>query len=201
MKVLGITGGVGAGKSTVLDYLNRRYHARIIQADHVAHLLMEPGQAVYYRIVETFGSGILRGDQTVDRQKLGKLVFDDQNKLMKLNNLVHPAVKEYIANEIARERKEGKVPFVAVEAALLIEDHYETICDELWYIYAEEDVRRKRLLTSRSYSYSKSDSIMKNQLPDEIFRESCQFVVDNSSEIVQNTFEQIDKGLKEHGFM
>ncbi|MFQ9151710.1 MAG: dephospho-CoA kinase [Blautia sp.] len=145
MKVLGITGGVGAGKSTILDYLNRRYHARIIEADKVGHFLMEPGQKVYYRIVETFGSGILKGDQTIDRQKLGRLVFEDQEKLMKLNSLVHPAVKEYIASEIERERKEGKVPFTAVEAALLIEDHYDTICDELWYIYADEDVRRRRL--------------------------------------------------------
>lgn len=201
MKVLGITGGVGAGKSTVLDYLNRRYHARIIQADLVAHYLMEPGQVVYYKVVEAFGSGILRGDQTIDRQKLGKVVFEDQKKLEKLNSLVHPAVKEYISSEIEKERKAGQVPFVAVEAALLIEDHYETICDELWYIFAEEDVRRKRLLASRSYSYQKSDSIMKNQLPDDIFRESCQFVIDNSDETVQNTFEQIDRGLKEHGFL
>ena len=102
MKVLGITGGVGAGKSTILDYLNRRYHARIIEADKVGHFLMEPGQKVYYHIVETFGSGILRGDQSIDRQKLGKLVFDDQEKLVKLNCLVHPAVKEYIASEIEK---------------------------------------------------------------------------------------------------
>ena len=201
MKVLGITGGVGAGKSTILDYLNRRYHARIIEADKVGHFLMEPGQKVYYHIVETFGSGILRGDQGIDRQKLGKLVFDDQEKLVKLNSLVHPAVKEYIASEIEKERKEGKVPFVAVEAALLIEDHYDTICDELWYVYADEDARRRRLAASRGYTSAKSDSIMKNQLPDEIFRESCQFVIDNSSEIVQNTYEQIDRGLKEHGIL
>ena len=71
MKVIGITGGVGAGKSTVLDYLNRRYHARIIQADLVAHHLMEPGMPVYYKIVEAFGSGMLKGDQTIDRQRLG----------------------------------------------------------------------------------------------------------------------------------
>jgi dephospho-CoA kinase len=201
MKILGITGGVGAGKSTVLDYLNRRYHARIIQADLAAHYLMEPGQAVYYKVVEAFGSGVLKGDQTIDRQKLGKVVFEDPNRLQKLNSIVHPAVKEYIAGEIAMEKKKERVPFVAVEAALLIEDHYETLCDELWYIYADEEVRKKRLFSSRGYSFQKSDSIMKNQLPEEIFRESCQFIIDNSDETVQNTFEQIDRGLKEHGFL
>ncbi|HIQ97061.1 MAG TPA: dephospho-CoA kinase [Candidatus Limivivens merdigallinarum] len=201
MKVIGITGGVGAGKSTVLDYLNRRYHARIIQADLVAHHLMEPGMPVYYKIVEAFGSGMLKGDQTIDRQRLGELVFADQEKLEKLNKLVHPAVKEYIASEIEEERKQKRVPFVAVEAALLIEDHYETICDELWYIYADEEVREQRLLASRSYTREKSRSIMKQQLPDDIFRESCQFVIDNSSEILQNTFEQIDRGLISHGIL
>lgn len=201
MKVIGITGGVGAGKSTVLDYLNRRYHARIIQADLVAHHLMELGMPVYYKIVEAFGSGMLKGDQTIDRQRLGELVFADQEKLEKLNKLVHPAVKEYIASEIEEERKKKRVPFVAVEAALLIEDHYETICDELWYIYADEEVREQRLLASRSYTREKSRSIMKQQLPDDIFRESCQFVIDNSSEILQNTFEQIDRGLISHGIL
>ena len=114
---------------------------------------------------------------------------------------MHPAVKEYIASEIEEERKKKRVPFVAVEAALLIEDHYETICDELWYIYADEEVREQRLLASRSYTREKSRSIMKQQLPDDIFRESCQFVIDNSSEILQNTFEQIDRGLISHGIL
>ena len=156
---------------------------------------------VYYKIVEAFGSGMLKGDQTIDRQRLGELVFADQEKLEKLNKLVHPAVKEYIASEIEEERKQKRVPFVAVEAALLIEDHYETICDELWYIYADEEVREQRLLASRSYTREKSRSIMKQQLPDDIFRESCQFVIDNSSEILQNTFEQIDRGLISHGIL
>ena len=196
MKVLGITGGVGAGKSTILAYLNRRYHARIIEADKVGHFLMEPGQKVYYHIVETFGSGILRGDQSIDRQKLGKLVFDDQEKLVKLNSLVHPAVKEYIASEIEKERKEGKVPFVAVEAALLIEDHYDTICDELWYIYVEDAVRRNRLYYSRGYDNKKIDEIIAAQLPKEMFLKACDRVIDNSG-IFAETMIQIDQIVKE----
>ena len=112
----------------------------------------------------------------------------------------HP-VRERSGSHCADERRRKERPVLAIEAALLIEEGYGAICDELWYIYADEDVRRRRLAASRGYSSEKSDSIMKNQLPDEIFRESCQFVIDNSSEIVQNTFEQIDRGLKEHGIL
>ena len=110
MKVLGITGGVGAGKSTILEYLTRAYGARVIQADQVGHHLMEPGQRCYYQIVETFGSGMLKGDQTIDREKLGKLVFADKEKLEKLNGIIHPAVKAYIAEEIEKERKMERFP-------------------------------------------------------------------------------------------
>ena len=117
MKVLGITGGVGAGKSTILDYLNRRYHARIIEADKVGHFLMEPGQKVYYRIVETFGSGILKGDQTIDRQKLAGW-FLKIRKPMKLNSLVHPAERTSHCIGIEKEKAERrKGSCIAVEGA------------------------------------------------------------------------------------
>lgn len=201
MKVLGITGGVGAGKSTVLDYISKMYHARVIQADQVGHLLMSPGQVCYYRIAETFGSSILNGDQNINRSKLADIVFENSEKLQKLNRIVHPAVKEYIVNEIKKERAAGKVPFVVIEAALLIEDHYETICDEFWYVYTSDDVRRIRLKTARGYSDEKVKQIMKNQMRDNVFRQHCQFVVDNSSNIVENTYEQIDRGLIEHEFL
>lgn len=201
MKVLGITGGIGTGKSTVLDYIGKMYHARVIQADQAAHLLMEPGQVCYYRIVETFGSGVLRGDQKIDREKLGKMVFSDREKLNKLNQIVHPAVKEYIISEIEKEKKAGDVPFVVIEAALLIDDHYENICDEFWYIYADEDVRKQRLMQYRGYTAEKVRQVMKNQLRESVYRQHCQFVVDNSSNIVENTYEQIDRGLIEHEFL
>lgn len=105
MKVLGITGGVGAGKSTVLNYLEEKHGARVVQADLAAHLLMEPGRFCHARIAETFGTGILKEDGTIDRGKLGAIVFADKEKLEQLNAIVHPGVKSYIAGEIENERK------------------------------------------------------------------------------------------------
>ena len=93
------------------------------------------------------------------------------------------------------------MPFVVVEAALLLEEHYDEICDEIWYIYVDDAARRVRLKQSRGYSDRKIDDILKNQQKDSVFRKSCQFVVDNSSDFVDNTFEQMDRGLKEHGFL
>lgn len=201
MKILGITGGVGAGKSTILDYIQKMYHARVIQADLVGHMVEQPGQPCYYQIVETFGTGILNGDHTIGREKLAAAVFDNYEMLKKLNQIVHPAVKAYICQEIEQEKVRGEVPFVVIEAALLLEDHYDRICDEMWYIYADEATRAERLRRTRGYSDAKVRRIMENQLKEAGYRARCKFVIDNSGNIVENTYEQIDRGLIEHGFL
>ena len=201
MKVLGITGGVGAGKSTVLGYLADQYGARVIEADRVAHLLQQPGGDCYDAIVNCFGREILFPDGRINREILGKIVYADQKQLKVLNRIVHPAVKTYIIEIIAQERKKGAVPFVTIEAALLLEDGYDQICDEIWYIYADEAARTKRLQSSRGYSPEKIRSVMANQRDEEGYRSGCKLVIDNSSDFVENTYEQIDKGLREHGFL
>lgn len=201
MKVLGITGGVGAGKSTVLAYLEERYGARVIQADQVGHFLQQPGESCYRRIVEQFGPSVLNGDGTISRPALGAAVYADPRKLARLNAIMHPAIRRWIQAEIEKERAHGRSPFVTVEAALLLEDHYDEICDEIWYVYASDAVRIRRLEASRGYSEEKCRSIMANQKKESDFRRACQLVIDNSSEIVQNTYEQMDKGLREHGFL
>ena len=201
MKVLGITGGVGAGKSTVLAYLQDHYGARVIQADLVGHLLQRPGESCYRRIVELFGPAVLNTDGTVNRQTLGAIVYANPQKMARLNAIMHPAIRCWIKAEAEAEQKRRRVPFVTIEAALLLEDHYDEICDEIWYIHTDDAVRIKRLQESRGYSEEKCRSIMANQKNESDFRAACQLVIDNSSDIVQNTYEQIDKGLREHGFL
>ena len=201
MKVLGITGGVGAGKSTVLDYIQNQYHARVIQADRIGHLVQEPGQVCYQKIIEKFGEDILNEDRTINRVKLGAAVFGNASDLQRLNQIVHPAVKEYIINEIEEEQKKGIVPFVVLEAALLLEDHYDTICDEIWYIYADEETRIERLKRTRGYSEEKARSIMGNQMPDSEFRERCEVVIDNSGNRPEEMYKQINEALQKHQYI
>lgn len=189
--ILGITGGVGCGKSTVLDMLEKEYGAYVIQADLVAHELMEPGQTSYQAIVEHFGQAILDKDGHIDRKALGAIVFADEEKLELLNSLTHPAVKQEIRNRI----KENPDKFVVIEAALLLEDHYDEICDEIWYVYAEKEVRFERLAASRGYSREKSQAMMDNQMSEEELRRRCQAVIDNS-ETLEDTKVALDALLK-----
>lgn len=180
MKIIGITGGVGAGKSTVLSFLESEYGARVIQADLVGHLVMEPGTQGYRAIVDHFGSGILDAEGNIDRRALGGIVFADAGELAVLNSIIHPAVKNWIRWEIDREREAGTCKLLIVEAALLIEDHYEEICEEFWYIYTSPEIRRERLRQTRGYSNEKITAIFGNQQPDKVFRAHCREVIDNS---------------------
>ena len=114
---------------------------------------------------------------------------------------MHPLVKEEVLRRLRKQQFQNTVPFAVLEAALLLEDHYDEICHEIWYIYVDEKVRRRRLQDSRGYTEEKINAILKQQKSDAEFRRRCQFVVDNSSSFIENTYEQIDKGLKEHGFV
>ena len=201
IKVLGITGGVGAGKSTVLDYLKRRYGARVLQCDEAAKILQEPGGSCYRPVAELFGEDVLGRDGRFDRGKIAAIVFTQEEILEKLNAIVHPAVKKYVEEEIQKERDLGERSLFVVEAALLLDAGYDSFCDEVWYIHAPEEVRRLRLKTSRGYSEEKITRMMSAQRTEGYFRKYCQFAVDNSSDNVENTYEQIDEGLKTHGFL
>jgi len=195
--VIGITGGVGAGKSALLQYIKEKYCCKILMADEIAHKVKEPGQACYEEIVSLLSPEILEEDGTIHRGKMAVKIFGSEELLQKVNNLIHPAVKKMILDEITVAKAEGKLDFLFVEAALLIEDGYLDIVDEMWYIYAREEVRRRRLKESRNYTDEKIDAIMKSQLKEEIFRKYCSIVIDNS-EGLPAAFRQIDRKLGEY---
>lgn len=193
MKIVGITGGVGSGKSEILTYIGRNFDAQVVKADEVAHLLMSPGRVCYPQIVQAFGDAVIREDKGIDRKKLAAVVYQDPEQLQKLNGIVHPEVKKYILRSIERERK-NETAYFFIEAALLLEDNYDAICDELWYIYTDEDARRKRLKLSREYTDARIDEIMANQLSEDEFSERCDFEIDNSGDFA-HTIEQINQRM------
>ncbi len=183
MKVIGVTGGVGTGKSTVLSILENDYNAKIIEADKVAHFLMEPDKEAYTEIVHLFGEDILYANREINRNVLGSIVFNDSHQLLKLNSIVHPAVKKYIQNQIYDAQTNGEYKYVIIEAALLIEDGYKSICDELWSIYTDKSVRIDRLMSSRGYDYDKCISIINSQNDDEFYKSNCDYIIDNTHEL------------------
>lgn len=196
MKVIGITGGVGAGKTQVLRYLQERTDCKVIIADQAAHALEEPGEVCYEKIVALLGKEILREDGRIDKVRMGARIFGDRDVLAQVNGIVHPAVKTYITGVIGEARKAGSPAYLFIEAALLIEDGYEQIVDELWYIHADAAVRRERLKADRGYDDKKIDQIMQGQLTEEAFYRHCSVVIENSGAWEQ-VCRQIDEKLEE----
>lgn len=193
MKVLGITGGVGSGKSLVLEYMQREYGAVVCQLDEVAKELQRKGQSCYDRIVAAFGTEILLPDKELDRGKLAGIVFQDEEKLKQLNKIVHPEVKRHVGRLVSEE-KEKQTGMCVIEAALLPTAGYEEICDEIWYIFAEEAVRRARLKASRGYTDERVTAMIQAQPAEDVFRRACTAVIDNSGSF-EDTKKQIGELL------
>ena len=184
MKVIGITGGVGSGKTALLEYIRIHYNCEIILADEAAHHVEEPGQECYAELVELLTPAILNEDGTINKKRMAEEIFADDSLLETVNGIIHPAVRQ-------------QIDFLFIEAALLIECGYLDIVDDMWYIYAAEEIRRKRLKEARNYSDEKIDAIMQSQLSEEEYRKACHFVIDNSGEL-KDSFEQIDRKVREY---
>lgn len=194
MKIIGITGGVGAGKSTVLDYLREQFQAYVIQADQVGHQVMEPGEICYSQVIALFGEHILKKDKTIDRKAVSDVVFGNEEKLKKLNGIIHPAVRQFVLEEIQLQ-KEKKTAIVVVEAALLLEEHYEKFCDKVWYVHTDREIRISRLMENRGYSRKKSESIISSQAPDEYFAKHADYIIRNNGDI-KDTWLQVEEGIR-----
>jgi len=194
MYVIGITGGVGAGKSAVLSILREEVECEIIRADDVANELKLKGHQCYDKIVDLLGEGILDPDGEIDRSLMSMIVFEDESMMRQVEQILHPAVKRHILEQIEKKRREDKIKYLFIEAALLIEDGYKQICDEIWYIYATVPTRTKRLIANRGYSIQKIESIMDKQLSDAEFRKNCECIIDNNGDL-EKTKEDIKNTL------
>lgn len=196
MRFIGITGGVGAGKTEILSFLEHQPGIRVMLADEIAHELMEPGTECYRKLKEQFeGEDIYEEGGHFDRDRLAAVIFSNEKKREALNTIVHPAVREYVQEETEKEKSRGELDFLFLEAALLIEEHYDEICDELWYIKTDEEIRRKRLKAARGYSDDKIDSILESQLSDGQYEQHCKVIIDNNGSL-DETLAQIEKALR-----
>ena len=197
MRLIGVTGGVGAGKTEILLYIKKNYKCEVYLADQVAHKVQEPGQPCYEKLVEMMGKGVLKPDGTIDRTIMASKIFLERELLLKVNALIHPAVQKYLLDRVKEARENLQIELFFIEAALLIETGYKEIVDELWYIYADKEVRRSRLERSRGYAPLKITQIMDKQLSEEDFRSASDFIIDNSGSL-EDSFKQIDKRLKSY---
>ena len=189
--VIGLMGGVGCGKSTVLNYLEKTYGAYIIEADQVAKEIMNPGNEVYNEIAEIFPEVIQNGK--IDRKILADIVFASEEKLARLNAITHPGTIKEITNLITTADND----IIVLESAILLGSGLENYCDELWFVYCGFETRIKRLMNNRGYSREKCISIINNQPEDEEYNACADEYIDNSHS-EDRTKEQIDMILGNH---
>lgn len=233
MKIIGITGGVGSGKTELLRYIGEHYSCRILLSDEAAHEVTKKGGRIYEPLVKLLlqypvpvsperkssegdlterrnleGTGsdgrtgeVLDENGEISRKEMAARIFADGELREKVNGLIHPAVKEYILEAIREEKQKeaagagDAVEYFFLEAALLIECGYRSYVDEMWYIYCDLSVRKKRLKESRGYSDAKIDSILASQLSEEEFRAGSDVVIDNSGSLA-DAQEQIRRALE-----
>ena len=191
MKIIGLTGGTGSGKGFVSERLKAR-KAYVIDADAVAHEIIEKGRPAYKEIVDYFGSEILNEDGNIFRRKLGNIVFSDKDKLAFLNSCTH----KYINMEIMRIIEEVKpqtnvYSAIIIDAPLLAEAGLVDICDDIWVVYADSEVRVKRIMERDSISEEQARNRIASQRSWEEYKELGAVIIDNSSDD-ENVERQLD---------
>ena len=142
--LVGLTGGIASGKSTVIQYLSENGYA-VIDADKLGHRVLDPGTPSFQKVVETFGKEILQPDGTVNRQVLGRIVFGDPQRLIQLNEISHPMIAEMIENEYEKLVSNSVNKIVFLEAALLIEADWHKVCGQIWVVSLDPAVAMERL--------------------------------------------------------
>ena len=187
--VLEIFGGVGSGKSLVLEILKEQYGAEVIGMDETAHRLYEPGQPGHRAVTSLLGDEVVRPDGTLDRQTMAGILYRDQEAMQALEKVIHPLVYQEVEREV-REAAE-RCGLVVVETALP-EKTKSDIYDELWYVYTPEQIREERLMGSRGYTRERVREIMSRQLPEEAFRDMADWVLVNDS-----TKEALEERIRE----
>jgi dephospho-CoA kinase len=189
--VIGLTGGIGAGKSTVTQVLEE-LGAAVIDADKVGHQIYLPDLPAWREIVETFGREVLHADRTINRQALGKIVFTDPEALRTLNRIVHPKMFERMAELIAELRARGGIKAIVIEAAILIEANWQPLADQIWLVVASEPVVIKRLAKQRNLSPEQVRTRIAAQLSNEERLKHAHVVIrnDGSLDEVRTAVEQ-----------
>ena len=176
--VIGLTGGIGAGKSTVTQMLEE-LGAAVIDADKVGHQIYLPALPAWREIVTTFGQGVLNADRTINRQALGKIVFADPEALRMLNRIVHPKMYERMAELIAELRTRGGMKAIVVEAAVLVEANWMSLVNQVWVVVASEAVVVDRLAKQRSLSPDQVRTRIAAQLSNDERLRHAQVVIRN----------------------
>lgn len=182
MKVIGLTGGTGSGKSVVSRFL-KEMGAVIVDADLVSRQIVEVGKPAYEEIVAYFGKDILQEDGTIFRKKLGEIVFHDEEKLAFLNRCTHTYIVAEMKAQIEQAKAEGTASCIVLDAPLLFEVGLEKFCDAVWVVYADAEVRAQRVMERDGVSHELAMARIANQKSWEEYKAMSDVVLDNSGDL------------------
>ena len=181
-RVIGLTGGIGSGKSTVSAML-ADLGARVVDADRIGHWVYRPGSEGFRAVVEAFGPGVVAADGTIDRARLGAIVFADPEARARLNAIVHPLIGAELAARIAAARDDGYEGPVVVEAAILIEAGWRALVDQLWVVSVKRETAIARVVGSRNLSRADVERRIDTQLSDAERRRQADVVIENDGDL------------------
>lgn len=194
MYVIGLTGGIGSGKSTVAKALEEQ-GAKILSADVIGHEVYNPGRPAWQEIVNEFGHEVVAGDGTIDRKKLGAIVFSDPKHLAALNSIVHPRMKGMMRERLAALARQG-VKIAVLEAALLFEAKWDDLADEVWVTVVPPEVAAKRTSERSGLPEEQVLERIRSQLSNEERTRKAHVVIDTDCDIEGTTQQALDAWAK-----
>ena len=191
--IIGLTGGIVGGKSTVASMF-KDLGAKIVDADKLGHSVILPHRPAWEKITRLFGKDILRNDLTIDRERLGKIVFTNQTLLKKLNEITHPEIIKLIKKEInlAKNKTHSQEKILIIDAALIYEAKIDRSMDKIIVVYINEDEQVKRLVKRDNLSKEEALQRIKSQMPMKEKVKMADYVIDNSSSL-DKTKKQVEK--------
>ncbi len=182
MLTIGLTGGIGSGKSTVTKFL-AELGAPIIDADKVGHAIYAPNGPAYDDVITAFGPAILASDGTIDRRKLGPIVFADPDALKRLNSIVHPKMFALMREMVQQLRTQDEAKPVVIEAAILIEANWQPLFDEIWLVTASKERVMERIERDRGLKPEQTEARIHAQLSDDERQMHSTLVITNDGTI------------------
>ncbi len=175
--IIGLTGQSGSGKSVVAKILNEK-GIKILDCDEIAHKNMEIGGKAYSEIIEYFGRDILNSDNTINRKSLGAIVFNNKEELIRLNEITHRHIFDYIKKET-----ENTENIIVIDAPLLFEAGLDRLCNSIWAVVCDENIRLERVIKRDGISRENALARFKNQKSSEFFMENADIIFENSGDI------------------
>ena len=190
MYVVGLTGGIGSGKSTVAEMLKEK-GAVVLSADQVGHEAYQPGRPAWQQIVDAFGREVVAADGSIDRKRLGSTVFADPEALKRLNAITHPRMKELMREKLAEQEARG-VSVAVLEAALLLDAGWDDLTDEVWVTVAPPAVAAQRTAERSGISMEEALARIRTQMSNAERARRSDVIIDTDCAIEQ-TRSQVDK--------